>query len=260
MNKITEDELKNDLIRVKNLLGRTPSYEDMRQYGKYGNRTYQRRLGPTWDDVKRTIGWVPNHETFDIDDVSDTDGGWLSGLIDGEGCFTMQAPGMKSNNGKSKSFAPVFTISIRKDDLPILNEFQRIVKNKNTVHIDNRLSEHRKGRVNAKPAYKISIRDLPTLLFLLIPIIEKYPLRGKKQFELPLFKLALTILYNKRYSGALNLAYTDTERDALKRIYHALHEMKSYQADYNAIISKYNLSDLLIDCSILSTGTRPKKS
>ena len=241
MKTYTKEELFTELQRITNLLGHAPSYEEVRNNSTIAPRTFQRRLGKTWEDVKRSVGWKSQFETFNPASVSNVEGSWLSGLIDGEGCFRIQKPSPKSGGGLSKSYAPVFNISLRDDDEATLRELCRIIGIGCHFHIDNHTSPSHKGMANPRPAYKIFIRDLPTLAYHLIPLLELYPLRSKKKRELPVFKLAVQALLKKRLSNRINQRYTDDERSLLDRVYHALHDLKQYRSDYEEIIKKYNL-------------------
>jgi len=236
--KITTQNLINDLNHVATLLGHAPSYEDMRTHGKYGPATYQRRFG-SWEGAKRAIGWQPIHESFEPTLINPADGAWLSGIIDGEGCFRIQRPSPSSGGGLSNSYAPVFCISFRTDDKPMLEELCRIIGIQGKFHVDE--NKYSSARANAKPAYKYFIRDLPTLKYHLIAALELYPLRSKKKFELPYFKLALDTLFEKRFTGRLTFGYTDKERDLLDKVYHILHDLKQFDADHKLLAQQYGL-------------------
>ena len=239
-NKISNEELLNDLQRVTGLLGQAPSYEEMRRLGRFSPHTYQRRFG-TWTEVKQLVGWTPSWLSYKPEDVSFEDGAWLAGIIDGEGCFRLMRPGPNSNGGKSHSYAPVFTVSIRDDDTPVINEMVRILGVPDTsMHIDSRRACKAHG-MKANPAVKINLRDVPTLAFHLIPLLELHPLRGKKRYELPVFAFAVNILLTKRLDGRLNSRYTTEERSLLHHCYLALREMKAYQADYQEILDEHSL-------------------
>jgi len=237
--KINIDDILTDLQNMTNLLGHPPSYEEAKKYGKFGSATYQRRLGPTWEIVKRHVGWKADYETYSPSSVSPEDGSWLSGIIDGEGCFRIQKPSKTSGLGLSKSFAPVFTLSIRLDDRNIIDEIFRILETSKSLHIDSRTGDS--NGPNANPAYKINIRDLPCLAFRLIPILERYPLRSKKQNDFILFKQAVNIFLNKAQSGRKNMRYTEYERKTLEKLYHAMQDIKKYQSSLQDILLKYNL-------------------
>lgn len=243
-NQINYNSLIDDLKEIANKLERIPSYEDVRKHGRYGVATYQRKLGPTWEDVKRKIGWIPKYELIENFTVTPQDGSWLSGIIDGEGCFRIAKPSPKSGLGLSKSYTPVFAISIRMDDRNIIDEFIRILDiQKQSIHIDYRTGKS--NSPNSNPAYKINIRDHPTLAYKLIPILEKYPLRSKKRNDFELFRIAINIYGERLFNGRKNLAYSAFERDALDKLYHALQEIKKYNATLNSVIEKYDLQSII---------------
>jgi hypothetical protein len=241
MEQISEQQLLDDLKRVTNLIGHPPSYEDMRKHGIYGCRTYQRRLGPGWEDVKRHVGWKPPLEEFEEIPIDPVDGAWLSGITDGEGCLRIQKPSPNGGNGLSKSYSPAYDITLRSDDEFMVLEIHRILGSKCHILLDNRKSPSHKSMKNANPAYKIMIRDIATLAYRLIPILEKYPLRSKKRYELPVLKLAVNCLLQKRLKIRGNRRYTDDERDLLERCYLALHELKQFNNVPQDIYKKYNL-------------------
>ena len=60
--RINKDALMLDLIRVTNLLGHAPSYEEMREHGEYSPPSFRRHLGPNWKDVKARVGWKPTDD------------------------------------------------------------------------------------------------------------------------------------------------------------------------------------------------------
>lgn len=237
--KYTETELLNNLIDVMNKVGHYPSYEDARKYGNISPKTIRSRLGPNWSDVKRKLGWIPTNE-MPHQEISDLDAGWLAGIIDGEGCFRMQTPSPSNVSSGCRAFAPVFCMSLRTDDKSALDELVRIIGDPYVAfHIDNRNES-----VNANPVYKIFIRDLPTLVYFLLPAMERCGLRTKKKYELVVFKFACQILLDKRLTRRVH-AYTDEERSLLWSCYYALSEMKVYNSDKQAILVKYNLDKVI---------------
>lgn len=231
---ITNDDLLLELKRIAYFLGHAPSYEEVRKHGKYGPATYQRRFG-TWIQVKRLVGWQHPSEITPTFQISIADAAWASGLIDGEGCFRLQHP---SPNSPSRSFSPIFCLSLRKDDKPCLDELSRIIGANLLYHIDNRIGQG----PNAMPAYKIYIRDIPTLAYKLIPLLELAPLRSKKLREFKLFKRAVELLLAKSMSSRSNQKYTDAERETLTNISLALSELKKYESDEQAILEQFHLS------------------
>lgn len=236
-NRYPQDDLIAELERVTKKLGHIPSSKEMREHSIIGPKPYARCFG-TWENAKRLMGFKPDYATFEPQDTSPEDGAWLAGLIDGEGCFRLQRP---SPNNPSRAYSPIFCMSLRSDDLPALNEMRRIIGSKSALHLDHRESEHKKGRENAQPSFKFYVRDLPTLAYHLIPILERYPLRSKKKFDLKIFKVAINVLLQRRTEGRLRTRYTDEERDLLDRLYLALREIKEYKSSYPDIIAKYNL-------------------
>ncbi len=251
------DDVIAELTRLKETLDRFPSLEDVRNHGRIGPKPMQRIFG-SWENVKRAIGWIPEYEKIPVDNVTVEDGNWLAGLIDGEGCFRLGKPSPSMEKRGIKSFSPVFCITLRDDDKEALVELQRILGTKLELRYDNRDSI-KDTQPNAKPAFKIFITDLPTLKFVLVPVLERYPLRSKKRRDLILFKLAISILYQKKSMGDTHKAYTEAERDTLNHLYWALREIKQYKSDLDTVIEHHNLRPLFQDISHLVVGRRKPK-
>lgn len=230
------EDVMADLSRVTGFIGHAPSYEEMRKYGKVSATTCQRYFG-TWENVKRQVGWVPAWESFEPYAIAPNDGHWLAGLIDGEGCFTMRHPVKKHT-----AWDPIFTISVRDDDSFMIDELIRVLGIENVhIHIDYRKAERRKGQ-NANPAVKLTIYDVHTLFYHLIATLKIYPLRSKKKNEIKVFELAVLVLLRKREEGRLNLRYKPDETESLKRCYYSLKELKQYNADYESILARFDLT------------------
>lgn len=238
--RINDELVIDDLYRVNSLLGHAPSFEEMRNNGTISPSTCLKHFGPTWEDVKRKIGWKPHYETFSPNVVSESDAAWFCGVIDGEGCFRIQSPSPNGGNGLSRSYSPLFCMSLRDDDKQMLEKFVSIMGCQNDIRIDNYNREKDKGN----PAAKVSIRDIARLWYHLIPTIHRYGLNSKKKFELPWFELAVSTLINKKINNRTNFGYTNCERLTLYNCKCALHELKQYNSDRFEIAKKYNVENI----------------
>jgi len=56
-HNVTDDELKEEIIRLKNIIGRYPTYYDMQNDGKYSCNTYEQRFG-TWIKALHALGFA----------------------------------------------------------------------------------------------------------------------------------------------------------------------------------------------------------
>ena len=236
--KYSDEQLINELNRIVTELGHVPTFNEFEQHSTIQDYVFRKWIG-SWLTVKKLMRWKPDYSDFDTIDVTPEDGGWLAGIIDGEGCFRFQGPSPQNAN---RAYSPVFIMSLRDDDEPALRAFETIVGKKLKFSICTH-----KSTPNANPAYKIQIRDLPTFVYHFIPILEKYPLRSKKKYELQVFKYACNILMDKRLSERTDRHYTDMERSQLDGCFRALSEMKVYQSDKLEILVKYNLPTTLFD-------------
>jgi|SRR5215471_4008869 len=111
----------------------------------------------------------------------DAFGHWLSGFVDGEGCFAVQA------NRYRRAF---FTLSLRADELPILQQIQSFLG-------CGRFHPHRRPpeKKNQNPAVTFAVRDVCSLMNSIVPHFERYPLRAKKAADFVVWKQMVQILY-----------------------------------------------------------------
>jgi hypothetical protein len=58
MPNITNQELENDMLRVKKLIKRIPSCQDYHQHGKFHGSTYARRFGSWNNALKQILGEI----------------------------------------------------------------------------------------------------------------------------------------------------------------------------------------------------------
>lgn len=234
--KYSRQDLEDEFRRLNDLLGRPPSYEDVRNQGLISPKPFQTRFG-TWENAKRELlGWIPAWELFEPKKIASVDGQWLAGLIDGEGCFTMRHPVTKH-----PAWDPLFTMSVRDDDEFMIDEVVRILGIKDTrVHFDYRKMERRTGK-KGNPAVKITIYDIQSLHYHLIQTLKLYPLRSKKKNELKVFDLVVQTLLDKIESGRKPLRYNDYEKHILERCYYSLKALKQYKADYVTILQDLDL-------------------
>lgn len=248
------DELIKEYKRLVEYLGKFPSLKEIKEHGKISYRVFQNRFG-TLDNLKKLsypginfnqvhrkeikesiatrLGFIDDTDTWSIEDISDSDGGWFSAMCNGEGCFRVQMRGETKSN-----FTAVFSIQLRADDIQSLMEMKRIIGYKKHLSIWDRAKDVARG-INAGDGVKLHIRDIPFLFYRLIPILEKYPMRGKKQNELPIFKRGVKIFIDKRASGRNRASFTPEEREELEQIYWCLREMKKYKSNLRDIMKEY---------------------
>lgn len=121
-------------------------------------------------------------------------GGWITGFVDGEGCFfisfTKRGGRYKCKDGTVKQCyqrEQRFGIGLRDDDaktLKIIKKFWNC----------GRLYYFNKGRTRAVYYYVNKLEDLITIV---IPHFERYPLKSKKKKDFEIWKRAVMLSYKK---------------------------------------------------------------
>ena len=102
-------------------------------------------------------------------------GHWLSGFVDGEGCFLIR---------HGRQHLAVFEIGLRDDDLPILQLVQSYF-GCGTIYFKHSIATYK-------------VWDTVDLVTYLLPHFEKYPLRGKKANDFRIWKEAVLFLQRMR--------------------------------------------------------------
>jgi hypothetical protein len=158
---------------------------------------------------------------------------WLSGFVDGEGCFTIVGPPARKIGRKfvRKFDSLSFTIKVRDDDIEILKLIQSFLDC---------------GRIFCRPAHKTTnpcasfqVVKRIDLTRKIIPHFEKYPLLAKKRKEFLIWKdavlLSNSVSSRKRIFHASR--WTEEEKHLFLSLMHNLHRQKAYdgQVEENGI-------------------------
>ena len=61
IKRVSKEELKEEIRRLDDALGREPSTRDMRNFGKFSSSTYERKFG-TWNEALQEAGFEPRVE------------------------------------------------------------------------------------------------------------------------------------------------------------------------------------------------------
>lgn len=118
-------------------------------------------------------------------------GNYVSGFIDGEGCFTITIS--KHKTKKLGLDARIhFQIEVRADDESIIRDIQETL-GCGRIYF---LSYERYGW---HPHVELKVSSLKEITTYLIPFLKKYPLRAKKRHSYKLFLKTVKILQNKEH-------------------------------------------------------------
>ena len=116
---------------------------------------------------------------------------YLTGLVDGEGCFCVSFN--KHKNNRLLEARLLFEIELREDDKEILERVKETLDCGNIYYLN--YEGHRKWRPHYK--YKVSnIKDISTKI---IPFFQKYPLQAKKKHSFEKFCIAARLILAKRH-------------------------------------------------------------
>ncbi len=98
---------------------------------------------------------------------------YLTGLVDGEGCFCVSFN--KHKNRKKPEIRLLFEIELREDDKEILERVKKTLDCGNIYFLN--YSRYKKWR----PHYKYKVSNIKEISTKVIPFFQKYPLQAKKK-------------------------------------------------------------------------------
>lgn len=161
-------------------------------------------------------------------------GAWLSGFVDGEGCFMLLRHARPS--GRIIRHAR-FLIALRQDDLPTLEAIQ--------AYWGTGKIQVRKSYGNSQPQRFFAIWNRPILESVLIPHFGRYPLVAKKRRDYEIWKQGVAVLarVSKRprrcrgYEGGIFPKWTDADGDEFDRLASLLTETRKFHPDPCPVIA-----------------------
>ena len=112
---------------------------------------------------------------------------FVSGLIDGEGCFTVQISKSKTNNLRFKVEA-IFRIELHSRDLDLLLELQEYFGGCGSI-----------SKYKTRNLVKYSVSSIKDLNEVIIPHFTKYPLLTQKLADFNLFKQIVELMNSKAH-------------------------------------------------------------
>ena len=119
-------------------------------------------------------------------------GNWFAGFTDGEGSFGADI--RKSDRGRSKSGWGChvrFTIALRLDDKPILEEIQRQLGGIGSIYdVPNKTKYP-----NGKPAARWHVARIAECQLVLVPFFTRYQLRAKKRRGFIVWRELIRLVY-----------------------------------------------------------------
>jgi hypothetical protein len=164
--------------------------------------------------------------------TSDRDGfgHWLSGFVDGEGCFRLLIIHNKRPNRVYDVPTARFELLLRSDDEAILKEI-RAFWGVGTLGM-------RKESVKSSAATRFYISSAVDLMEIIVPHFDRYPLRAKKRNDFAVWRRGVELLYRvsrrpkigKAGPGAFGTEpkWTDAERAEFIMLIHDLEHIRAF--------------------------------
>ncbi len=178
---------------------------------------------------------------FPADVSRDDFGHWLSGFVDGEGCFRLRLARHNSNNPRP---TPVieFVIKMRADELPILRTIQSY------FGCGRMYGQVRDGDTpNANPTQAYKVITAATAHYFVVPHFDRYPLRAKKAGAFPIWRRGVELvhiatsrprLFARTGKGCFLSVYTEAEIAEFTALCAALKAQRLFVMPQGAVFPK----------------------
>jgi len=160
--------------------------------------------------------------------VTKLPGDYISGFVDGEGCFALKFIREIKYNRKNKPeyfyWDIEFAILLRADDKEVLES------------IKNTLDCGKIGQSDKRGMVRYAVNDINDLLYKIVPFFQKYQLHAKKKFDFELWKEALGILKRyqqkdiKREKDKKGFPRIEWNKEDINRLNQIVNEMKQYKS------------------------------
>ncbi|MBI3290007.1 LAGLIDADG family homing endonuclease [Candidatus Microgenomates bacterium] len=115
---------------------------------------------------------------------------YISGLVDGEGCFCVSFNKHKNNRIEVRL---IFEIELREDDIEVLERVKLTLGCGNIYHLN--YEKYKKW----KPHYKYKVSNLKDITKKVIPFFKKYPLQAKKKYSFEVFCKTAELIIAKKH-------------------------------------------------------------
>jgi hypothetical protein len=117
-------------------------------------------------------------------------GDWLSGFVDGEGCFRLACSRNPKLPGAFRSGFAEFQINLRADDRPILELIQSFL-GCGRFTVGKRMVNHRRPN----PLLMLCVSRTNELHNIVIPLFERHPLHAKESRDFAIWRRGVELLY-----------------------------------------------------------------
>ena len=172
---------------------------------------------------------------FPADVDRDSFGNWLSGFVDGEGHFGLL-------DDKRNYPAARFSINLRADDLPILQQIQSYWQ------VGRILYSEYPSNCRSKPKVNYQVNKARDLAEILIPHFEHYPLRAKKSRDFQIWKTGILIIKKsvcrRRQYGPGRKGYrpklSDQERSEFSSLVKSIKEIRRFDSTDHGFLDTDN--------------------
>ena len=137
---------------------------------------------------------------------------YVSGLVDGEGCFCVSLNNRKNDRIEVRL---LFEMELREDDFEILNRLKTTLGCGNIYYLN--YERYKKW----KPHYKYKVSNFKDITEKIIPFFKKYPLQAKKKYSFEVFCKVAELMLGKKHltqDGIEEIRKIRMERDSLNAL------------------------------------------
>ncbi len=206
----SDRDLHDEVQRVSNLVGHSPSWTEFKQHSNISTDTLNRRLGRSLYIKDAPLLLT---EDWSIGKIEPEIGAWIAGLTTGEGTFIIRRN------------LVTFGLCLRADDREILEFIKCIMDIPNPVLILSNQTRRNKGQLAGDEARLITCNK-PAIIFRVIPFFDRFELRGRKKLDFQLFREASFFLYQRQLNGKFHARFSDDEKNFMDSIVASLKKLR----------------------------------
>ena len=206
-HKWTDQELQNELERVTQVVGHSPSWTELKKHSKISIDTLNRRIGFPYREVTDML-------SLDISQVSLEHGSMVAGLVTGEGSFTIRNEGSLT-----------FSVGLRADDQCVLEFIRDTMQLPVKIHIFQNTKRRQSGQQVGDEA-RLHISNKIVLKNYVIPFFDRFPLLGRKALDYAIFREAVLFLCKRDENGKFHSRHSKAEKEQINKFYKAIQAMR----------------------------------
>lgn len=196
----SNEDLEDELSRLRETLGRDPTFVDIKQYSNISYDTFTRRV-----DRRKIVAPAdpPLNPAWSLEAIDPVLGGWIAGFVCGEGSFIVSMTTTE------------FRVGVRNDDRETLELIAVTLDLPVPVRTYKNTLRRSRGEKVGDEA-RLSVPNRRVCRARVVPFFDRFPVRGRKGLDFQIFREAILFLSQRDDNGAYHQRFTEHEKATLR--------------------------------------------